>query len=98
MYQSNLALGPIEAAGLKGKFSQAKVALQTGDDEAGNISTTAIGELYKLVPPSSTPSQHPGARASASFAVRDRAILAAKPNILETLVSFASAPGPPPWR
>ena len=39
VYQANLALGPIEAAGLTAK-TQAKVALQAGDDDAGTVSAT----------------------------------------------------------
>lgn len=95
VYQSNLALGPIEAAGLKGKNSQAKVALQTGDDDAGHISTTTIGDLYKLEGATVVYSESniPVPGPPASFTPFVTAILAAKPNILETLVSFASAPG-----
>jgi branched-chain amino acid transport system substrate-binding protein len=93
VYQANLALGPIEAAGLKN--SQAKVALQTGDDDSGHISTTTIGELYKLEGATVVYSESniPVPGPPASFTPFVTAILAAKPNILETLVSFASAPG-----
>ncbi|MEX2099865.1 MAG: ABC transporter substrate-binding protein, partial [Acidimicrobiia bacterium] len=93
VYQSNLALGPIEAAGLTPK--EAKVALQTGDDEAGHTSVPTISELYKLegakvvYAESNIPVPGP----PASFTPFVQAILAAKPNILETLVNFQTAPG-----
>ena len=93
VYQSNLALGPIEAAGIKPK--KAKVALQTGDDDAGHISVTTIGELYKLLggkvvyAESNIPVPGP----PQSFTPFVNAILDAKPNILETLVNFQTAPG-----
>ena len=93
VYQSNLALGPIEAAGLKP--SQAKVALQTGDDTSGKTSVPTISNLYKLegatvvYAESNIPTPNP----PASFTPYVTAILAAKPNILETLVNFQTAPG-----
>jgi len=93
VYQSNLALGPIEAAGLKP--SAAKVALQTGDDEAGHASVPTIGNLYKLEGATVVyaESNIPVPGPPASFTPFVTAILATHPNILETLVSFASAPG-----
>ena len=95
MYQANLALGPIEAAGLKGQNGKANVALQTGDDDSGHISTVTIGDLYKLVGAKVVYSESniPVPGPPASFTPFVNAILAAKPNILETLVNFQTAPG-----
>ena len=95
VYQANLALGPIEAAGLKGQNGKANVALQTGDDDSGHISTVTIGDLYKLVGAKVVYSESniPVPGPPASFTPFVNAILAAKPNILETLVNFQTAPG-----
>ena len=82
--RANLALGPIEAAGLKGQNGKANVALQTGDDDSGHISTVTIGDLYKLVGAKVVYSESniPVPGPPASFTPFVNTILAAKPNIL----------------
>jgi branched-chain amino acid transport system substrate-binding protein len=93
VYQSNLALGPIAAAGLTPKTT--KVALQAGDDDAGKSGNVTIGSLYKLegadvvYNESNLPVPGPPADFSPFVtAVKDK-----DPNLLLTLTNFQTAPG-----
>jgi ABC-type branched-subunit amino acid transport system substrate-binding protein len=93
VYQSNLALGPIEAAGLTPK--QTKVALQSGDDDAGHAGNTTISKLFELEGATVVYNQSniPVPGPPASFTPFVTAINAANPNVLLSLVNFQTAPG-----
>jgi branched-chain amino acid transport system substrate-binding protein len=93
VYQANLALSPIQAAGLKN--NQAKFALQTGDDDAGHISTVTIGDLIKEIGAKVVYSQSniPVPGPPASFTPFVNGILDANPNIVLSLVNFQTVPG-----
>jgi branched-chain amino acid transport system substrate-binding protein len=93
VYQANLAEGPMEAAGLTAKDT--KVALQSGDDDAGHAGNETISQLFKLegakvvYKESNIPVPGP----PASFTPFVQAINAANPNLLLTLTNFQTAPG-----
>ena len=93
VYQSNLALGPIEAAGLTPKTT--KVALQAGDDDAGKSGNVTIGALYELEGADVVynESNLPVPGPPASFTPFVEAVNAKDPNLLLTLTNFQTAPG-----
>src|SRR3954447_9143064 len=93
VYQSNLALGPIEAAGLTPKTT--KVALQAGDDDAGKSGNVTIGALYELEGADVVynESNLPAPGPPASFTPFVEAVNAKDPNLLLTLTNFQTAPG-----
>ena len=93
VYQANLALGPIDAAGLTPKST--KVALQSGDDDAGHIGNETISELYELLGAKVVynESNIPVPGPPASFTPFVQAVTAAKPNLVLTLTNFQTAPG-----
>ena len=93
VYQANLALGPIAAAGLTPKTT--KVALQAQDNDAGHNGNTTISALYKLEGAQVVYNEAniPASSAGVSFTPFVQAINAANPNILLTLTDFQTAPG-----
>ena len=93
VYQSNLALGPIEAAGLTPKTT--KVALQAGDDDAGKSGNVTIGDLYELEGADVVynESNLPVPGPPASFTPFVQAVNDKDPNLLLTLTNFQTAPG-----
>jgi branched-chain amino acid transport system substrate-binding protein len=93
VYQANLALGPIEAAGLTNK--QAKFALQAQDNDSGHTGNTTIDALIKAEGATVVYNQSniPDPSAGVNFTPFVQAINAASPNILLTLTNFQTAPG-----
>jgi branched-chain amino acid transport system substrate-binding protein len=93
VYQANLALQPMQAAGLKP--SATKVALQAGDDDAGHGGNATISQLFKLEGAKVVYNEAniPVPGPPASFTPFVQAVTAAKPNLVETLTNFQTAPG-----
>ena len=91
VYQANLALSPIEVAGLKN--SQANFALQSQDNDSGHTGNTTISNLITAVGAKVVYNQStiPDPSAGVNFTPFVQAINAAKPNILLTLVNFQTA-------
>ena len=93
MYQANLALGPIEAAGQTP--AQSKFALQAQDNDTGHAGNETISQLIKLEGAKVVYQEAniPASSAGVSFTPFVQAIKAANPNILLTLTDFQTAPG-----
>lgn len=93
VYQANLALGPIQAEGLKN--SEAKFALQAQDNDSGHSGNETISQLIKLEGAKVVYQEAniPASSAGVSFTPFVQAINAANPNILLTLTDFQTAPG-----
>jgi ABC-type branched-subunit amino acid transport system substrate-binding protein len=93
VYQANLALQPMQAAGLQP--SATKVALQAGDDDAGHSGNATISQLFKLEGAKVVYNEAniPVPGPPASFTPFVQAVTAAKPNLVETLTNFQTAPG-----
>lgn len=93
VYQSNLAHGPMQAAGLTAK--QTKVALQTDDDEAGHNGNQTISELFKSLGAKVVYNEAnmPLPGPPASYTPYTQAITATNPNLVLDLLNFNSAPG-----
>jgi branched-chain amino acid transport system substrate-binding protein len=93
VYQANLALGPMEAAGLKAGAT--KVALQAGDDDAGHNGNDTISQLFKLEGAKVVYNEAniPVPGPPASFTPFVQAVTAKKPNLVLTLTNFQTAPG-----
>jgi ABC-type branched-subunit amino acid transport system substrate-binding protein len=93
VYQANLALGPIEVAGIKN--ADAKFALQSQDNDSGHTGNTTISNLIKAVGAQVVYNQSniPDPSSGVNFTPFVQAINAAKPNILLSLTNFQTIPG-----
>ena len=92
VYQANLALGAIQAAGLTPKTT--KVALQAQDNDAGHNGNATISQLYTLEGAKVVYNETniPATSAGVSMTPFVQAINAANPNILLSLVDFQTLP------
>jgi branched-chain amino acid transport system substrate-binding protein len=93
VYQANLALGPIAAAGLTPKTT--KVALQAQDNDAGHNGNDTISQLYKLqgAKVAYNEANIPASSAGVSFTPYVEAVKSSGANLLLTLTDFQTAPG-----
>ncbi len=93
VYQANLALGPMEAAGQTP--AESKFALQAQDNDSGHAGNETISQLIKLEGAKVVYQEAniPASSAGVSFTPFVQAITAANPNILLTLTDFQTAPG-----
>jgi ABC-type branched-subunit amino acid transport system substrate-binding protein len=88
VYQANLALGAIQAAGLTPKAT--KVGLQAQDNDSGHSGNATISQLYTLEGAKVVYNEAniPSPSAGASMTPFVQAINSANPNILLSLVDF----------
>jgi ABC-type branched-subunit amino acid transport system substrate-binding protein len=93
VYQANLAMGPLAAAGLRSR--DARFALQAQDNEAGHTAVATISQLIRAIGAKVVYREANIADPSSgvNFAPYVQAINAARPNILLTLTNLQTAAG-----